>query len=101
MSAAKPSCPEVGAGSAKAGARTGSNGMTRSLSPADLSEAAARLAARSCQAQGLPPTVTDPPTLAKVAALVTRNGNAGPCKAGAAPSLTTTDSGKRGGRRRG
>lgn len=54
-------------------------------------------------AQGLSTTVEDPIVLAKVAALVTRNGNAGPHhKAGATNIISddTAKAGKRGRRER-
>lgn len=49
------------------------------MTPADLREAAARLVERTCEAQGLPATVTDPAALARMAAFMQPDsGGVGP-----------------------
>lgn len=55
---------------------------------------------RSRTAQGLPPTVEDAETLARIAQLLTLRRDEAPTEAGASATVTTsTRSAKRGGRR--
>lgn len=57
---------------------------------AAVSDAARRLVERTCKTQGVPERITDPTTLAQVAALViaARNGNGAPKGAGTTISQT-------------
>lgn len=68
------------------------------MSHSDAKAAAARLVARTCEAQGAPLHIEDPATLAKIARLM-NGGGASLRKKSAGTTLTTTATPTKGGDR--